>query len=62
LVDGKVAFRWCDSARHNEQELLTDKFLTDKFLRRYLLHLFPEGFVRVRNFGSHRLLVACRTV
>jgi len=57
LVDGKVAFRWCDSARHNEQELLTDKFL-----RRYLLHLFPEGFVRVRNFGSHRLLVACRTV
>jgi len=23
----------------------------DEFLRRFLLHLLPEGFVRIRNFG-----------
>jgi rubredoxin len=23
----------------------------DKFLRRFLLHILPQGFVRIRNFG-----------
>jgi hypothetical protein len=23
----------------------------DEFLRRFLLHLLPQGFVRIRNFG-----------
>ncbi len=23
----------------------------DEFLRRFLLHLLPDGFVRIRNFG-----------
>jgi hypothetical protein len=23
----------------------------DKFLRRFLLHVLPSGFVRIRNFG-----------
>jgi hypothetical protein len=49
LADGKVAFRWRDSAHHNEQKLLT--LSLDEFLRRFLLHLLPEGFVRIRNFG-----------
>ena len=25
--------------------------LADEFLRRFLLHLVPRGFVRIRNFG-----------
>src|SRR6266576_7230567 len=33
----------------NEQKLLT--LSLDEFLRRFLLHLLPEGFVRIRNFG-----------
>jgi hypothetical protein len=23
----------------------------DEFLRRFLLHILPKGFVRIRNFG-----------
>lgn len=49
LADGKVTFRWRDSAHHNEQKLLT--LVLDEFLRRFLLHLLPQGFVRIRNFG-----------
>ena len=49
FADGKVTFRWRDSAHHNEQKLLT--LSLDEFLRRFLLHLLPEGFVRIRNFG-----------
>jgi Putative transposase len=49
FADGKVTFRWCDSAHHNEQKLLT--LSSDEFLRRFLLHILPKGFVRIRNFG-----------
>jgi hypothetical protein len=49
FADGKVTFRWRDSAHHNEQKLLP--LSLDEFLRRFLLHLLPQGFVRIRNFG-----------
>jgi Putative transposase/Transposase zinc-binding domain len=49
FVDGKVTFRWRDSAHNNEQKLLT--LTVDTFLRRFLLHVLPKGFVRIRNFG-----------
>jgi hypothetical protein len=49
FADGKVTLRWRDSAHHNEQKLLS--LSVDEFLRRFLLHLLPEGFVRIRHFG-----------
>jgi len=49
LADGQVTFRWRDSAHHNEQKLMT--LSLDEFLRRFLLHLLPKGFVRIRHFG-----------
>jgi Putative transposase/Transposase zinc-binding domain len=49
LADGQVTFRWRDSAHHNEQKLMT--LALDEFLRRFLLHILPQGFVRIRNFG-----------
>jgi hypothetical protein len=49
FTDGKVTFRWRDSAHNNEQKLMT--LPIDEFLRRFLLHLLPKGFVRIRNFG-----------
>jgi hypothetical protein len=49
FAEGKVTFRWRDSAHHNEQRLLT--LSLDEFLRRFLLHVLPKGFVRIRNFG-----------
>jgi hypothetical protein len=49
LIEEQVTFRWRDSAHHNEQKLLT--LSLDEFLRRFLLHLLPKGFMRIRNFG-----------
>ena len=49
FIEGKVTFRWRDSAHNNEQKLMT--LALDEFLRRFLLHLLPKGFVRIRNFG-----------
>jgi hypothetical protein len=49
FTEGKVTFRWRDSAHNNEQKLMT--IALDEFLRRFLLHLLPKGFVRIRNFG-----------
>src|SRR5579863_4389279 len=54
LADGKVTFRWRDSAHNNEQKSLA--LSLEEFLRRFLLHVLPKGFVRIRHFGflSHR--------
>jgi hypothetical protein len=49
FTEGQVTFRWRDSADHNEQKLMT--LSLDEFLHRFLLHLLPKGFVRIRNFG-----------
>jgi hypothetical protein len=55
LANGQVTFRWRDSAHNNEQKLMS--LSLDEFLRRFLLHLLPKGFVRIRNFG---FLANCR--
>jgi Putative transposase/Transposase zinc-binding domain len=49
FAEEKVTFRWRDSAHGNQQKLMT--LSVDDFLRRFLLHLLPKGFVRIRNFG-----------
>jgi hypothetical protein len=49
FANQKVTFRWRDSAHKNEQRLMT--LSLDEFLRRFLLHLLPDGFVRIRHFG-----------
>ena len=49
FVDDKVTFRWRDSAHKNKKRLLT--LHVDEFLRRFLLHVLPRGFVRIRHFG-----------
>jgi len=49
LEDGNVIFRWRDSAHGNKKKLM--KLPVDEFLRRFLLHLLPRGFVRIRHFG-----------
>ena len=46
---GNVTFRWRDSAHGNKKRIMT--LTVDEFLRRFLLHLLPRGFMRIRNFG-----------
>jgi hypothetical protein len=62
LADDQVAFRWRDSAHNNEHKLMT--LALDEFLRRFLLHTLPKGFVRIRHFGflaNRRGFSACQT-
>jgi hypothetical protein len=46
-----VTFRWKDyrAAGRNRQKLMT--LATDEFLRRFLLHVLPKGFHRIRHYG-----------
>jgi hypothetical protein len=47
--NGDVTFRWRDRAHGNIQRTMT--LPAEKFLRRFLFHLIPKGFVRIRSFG-----------
>ena len=47
--NGKVTFRWRDSANGNEQKLMTLDAV--EFIRRFLQHVLPSGFVKIRHFG-----------
>jgi len=49
FADGQVTFRWKDYAHGSKQKLMT--VTADEFLRRFLLHVLPSGFVRIRFFG-----------
>jgi hypothetical protein len=49
LVDDQLTFRWRERPHHNEPKLMT--LSHDEFLRRFLLHLLPRGFIRIRHFG-----------
>jgi hypothetical protein len=62
--DGQITFRWKDYAHGNKRKLMT--LSAQEFLRRFLLHTLPRGFVRIRFFGFHAnrrratLLPLCR--
>jgi hypothetical protein len=49
LSDGEVTFRWKDYAEGNAlKEMTLD---VREFTRRFLLHILPSGFVRIRHYG-----------
>lgn len=64
IEDGTVGFRWKDYRHHNRQKVMTVS--ADEFIRRFLLHVLPEGFHRIRYYGflgnRHRAekLARCR--
>jgi Putative transposase len=49
FTDGKVTFLWKDYAHGGKRRLMT--LTAEEFLRRFLLHTLPRGFIRVRFFG-----------
>ena len=57
VTDDTVSFRWKDY-RHGSQ-IRTLTLDVDEFLRRFLLHVLPKRFVRIRYFGF--LASRCRT-
>jgi hypothetical protein len=49
LDDGQVTFRYKDYADEHKAKALT--LAADEFLRRFLQHVLPKGFVKVRHYG-----------
>jgi hypothetical protein len=49
LADGRVSFRWKDYAHGGRPGILTLDSV--EFVRRFLKHVLPSGFVRVRHYG-----------
>lgn len=64
IEHGVVRFRWRDYAHHNQVRVMA--LPAAEFLRRFLLHVVPSGFMRIRHFGllanRHRAakLARCR--
>ncbi len=49
LEDGQVTFRYKDYAHGHRQRRMT--LSAQEFLRRFMMHVLPRGFVRIRSFG-----------
>jgi hypothetical protein len=65
-ADGKVTFLWKDYADGDKTKTMTLDAV--EFIRRFLLHVLPGGFVRIRQFGflanraRREKLALCRTL
>ena len=49
IEHGQVKFHWRDYRDHNQQKIMT--LSADEFIRRFLLHVLPTGFHRIRYYG-----------
>jgi Putative transposase/Transposase zinc-binding domain len=49
LENGKVTFRWKDYAHGNKPSVMT--LDAAEFIRRFLMHVMPQRFVRIRYYG-----------
>jgi hypothetical protein len=66
VEDGKVFFHWKDYAHGHARKVMALNAV--EFIRRFLLHVLPSGFMRIRHYGflanRHRdeKLQRCRTL
>jgi hypothetical protein len=64
LADDRVSFHWRDSKDGKRLKVMTLEAV--EFIRRFLLHILPPGFVKIRHFGflanrnRSRALALCR--
>jgi hypothetical protein len=49
LEDGKVQFRWKNYRDGSRPKTMA--LAAEEFIRRFLLHVLPEGFQRIRHYG-----------
>jgi hypothetical protein len=49
IADDKVAFRWKDYRDNNREKIMV--LPAEEFIRRFLLHVLPRGFQRIRYYG-----------
>jgi len=66
MEQGRVSFQWKDYSAGNQIRIMTLEAV--EFIRRFLLHVLPAGFVRIRQFGflanrtRTKKLVLCRAL
>jgi hypothetical protein len=63
LKKNKVCFRWKDYKNDNKIKIMT--LDANEFMRRFLLHVLPDRFVRIRSYGilsnrSSKKLTLCK--
>ena len=64
--NGDVRFRWRDYAHGNKTKIMA--LSAEEFLRRFLLHTLPSGFVKIRHYGllgnrcRHQKVARCRAL
>lgn len=46
-----VAFRWKDYRNRQGDRQKIMRLATDEFIRRFLIHVLPDGFHRIRHYG-----------
>ena len=51
LDDRGVTFRYKDYRRNGQARYCTMTLAPDEFIRRFLLHVLPKGFHRIRHYG-----------
>ena len=49
IDDGRVTFHWKDYRDNDRQKKMT--LPADEFIRRFLIHVLPDGFQRIRYYG-----------
>jgi len=49
IGNGRVTFHWKDYRHHDQQKTMTLE--APEFIRRFLLHILPDGFQRIRHYG-----------
>ena len=49
MRDGQVVFQWRERRHHNRPRVMT--LSAEEFIRRFLLHVLPVGFTRIRHYG-----------
>jgi hypothetical protein len=64
IEDGRVSFSWKDYRDNNQRKTMT--LAAQEFIRRFLMHVLPKGFQRIRHYGflanccRGRKLALCR--
>jgi hypothetical protein len=51
LDERGVTFRYKDYRRNGQARYRTMTLATNEFIRRFLLHILPKGFHRIRHYG-----------
>lgn len=49
MVDGQISFHWRDYRDKDKEKIMTLE--ANEFLRRFLLHILPDGLCKIRYYG-----------